>query len=155
MDSSTTSSDAVAVVKAIVDVGAQFREIAGWMRQRPDVLKVHQECWMRPLDRIGSYTVRLEEGEGFSIEWLANADFADDARSLSFQYEVSFHRGEWRVEAGVRAVEEQNSEFLVDLPTLAMQTAELVEQLAAYRRVLADNRDEAMRLFLAGRGGPA
>lgn len=146
------SSDAVEVVKAIVDVGALLRDIARRIGQRSDVLKVPTECWMRRQRGHDWY----EEGECFGIEWYADADFADDDRSLSFRFEVSWDRGEWRIQSDARAVDGQNYQVLVELPTeIATEAGQLVSQLATQRTRLSHSQDEAMRLFLMGRGHPA
>ena len=57
MESPTTSSEAVAVVTAIVDVGELFTHIARTLRARPDVLKVHHKCSMQRQRRYDDGTV--------------------------------------------------------------------------------------------------
>ena len=149
MEDVSTSSDAVEMLKAIVDVGALFRAIARRIRERSDVLKVHRECWMRRQHGQDWYG----EGDGFGIEWYTDADFADDDRSLSFRLEVSWDRGQWRIQSDVRAVEGRDYQVLVELPTtIATEAGQLVAQLATQRTRLAHSQDEAVRLFLAGQG---
>jgi hypothetical protein len=92
------------------------------------------------------------EGDGFGIEWYADADFANDDRSLSFRLEVSWDHGQWRIQSDVRAVEGQDYQVLAELPTeIATDAGQLVSQLAKQRTRLAHSQDGAVRRFLAGR----
>lgn len=150
------SSEAVAVVTAIVDVGAVFFDIARALRARPDVLKVHSVCDMERQRRYSDGIVGLHEGDGFGIQWYADADFADRARSLSFRLDLSWFEGEWRIESDIRAADADGYDVIIELPTVtAADAGQLLSQLAAQRARLADSREEAVRLYLAGRGQPA
>lgn len=128
----------------IVDVDVVFADIARALRARPEVLKVDRVCDMR----------REPHGR-FDIQWYADADFADRARSLSFGLDLSWFEGEWRIESDIRAANADGYDVIIELPTLtAADAGQLLSHLAAQRTRLADSREEAVRLFLAGRGQP-
>jgi hypothetical protein len=137
----------VSVVRSLAAVSEVFLGLAASLRSLEDVQKVSSLCWMRAEERLGEDHFRLGSGDGFRIEWYAEAEFVD-GRVLSFSQEVAWHDGEWVVDASVRSSGADGEDVLLDLPRRFAVTAEdAVAELEGQSRLLVDRRDEAVRLF--------
>jgi hypothetical protein len=137
----------VEVVRSLAEVSEEFMRIAAALRSLPGVQAVSHPCWMRTEERVAEDQYRVGQGEGFRVEWYAEADFAD-GRSISFCQELSWHGGEWTVDASVRSNDEQGEHMLLELPRRhALDRVDLLAELRSQTRLLLERRDEGIRLF--------
>lgn len=147
----TSADEVVVVVRTLVSISEAFQRTAHELRARPDVSEVSQPCWMSRERRLDDSRVAVGEGEGFSIEWYADAEFRD-GRALSFGLQLSWHDGEWAVAGGIRVNDGEGQRSMFDLPTRhPSDVAELVADVSHHVRQLTDSRDSAVRQFLSSR----
>lgn len=139
--------DEVAVVRALAEVSEKFRGIAARLRSLPNVRTVTPRCWMRTEERVAEDQYRVGRGDGFRVEWYADAEFADGA-AISFGQELSWHEGEWAIDASIRANDALGERVLVELPhRYATDPVDLVAELRGQTRLLQEHWDEGIRLF--------
>jgi len=143
-------ADEVGVVRSLVGVSEAFQEIAAELRSLSGVRAVTTPCWMRAEEPVGEDQFRIGRGEGFRIEWYAEAEFGD--RGVSFSEELSWHAGEWVVDASVRANDAQGEHLLIELPRrFAVTAEEMVAELRGQTQLLVERRGEALRCFAQDR----
>jgi hypothetical protein len=139
-------ADEVGVVRSLVGVSEAFLEIAWELQSLSGVQTVTSPCFMRAEERVGEDQFRVGRGEGFRIEWYAEAEFGD--RAVSFSEELSWHAGEWVVDASVRANDAQGEHMLVEFPRrFAVTAQELVAEMRGQTQLLLERRGEALRCF--------
>jgi hypothetical protein len=137
----------VSVIRSLAAVSEAFLDLAASLRALEGVQKVSSPCWVRAEDRLGEDHFRVGSGDGFRIEWYAEAEFRD-GRVLSFSQEVSWHDGEWVVDASARSNGADGEDVLVELPQRFAITAEdAVAEMEGQSQMLVDRRDEAIGLF--------
>jgi hypothetical protein len=137
----------VEIVRSLAEVSEALIGIAAALRSLPGVRTVSHPCWMRTEERVAGEQYRIGQGDGFRVEWYAEADFADGS-SISFCQELSWHDDEWTVEASVRGNDAQGEHVLLELPRrYATDPAELVDELRSQTRLLLEGQDEGIRLF--------
>lgn len=142
-----TTSAEVAVVRSIAEASEQFIELASTLRSLPEVRMVSHPCWMRTEQRIAEDQYRVGQGSGFRIEWYSEAEFTDGT-AISFGQELSWHDGEWAIDASVRAIDTEGEHVLLEFPRRhAIEPADLVAELRSQTELLQQQRDEALRLF--------
>lgn len=144
----TDSAGLVAVLRALVDVNEAFIEIAGTLRAQPGVTWVARPCTMRRETPIGEDRYAVGHGEGFRFEWYADA-MLTTGRAISFATELSWHAGEYQVEARVTTSDKDTEDTLLDLPTRhATDPDDLVVQLSQQTRHLLDQHVALVERFL-------
>lgn len=122
--------------------------IAAALRSLPGVRTVSHPCWMRTEERVAEDQYRTGRGEGFRVEWYAEADFTD-GNSISFCQELSWHEGEWTIDASVRGNDDQGERVLLELPRRnATDLADLIAEVRSQTRLLREQQDEGIRLFM-------
>jgi hypothetical protein len=103
---------------------------------------------MRTEERTGEDQHRVGRGVGFRVEWYAEAEF-EDGSAISFGQELSWHDGEWTIDASVRVNDDQGERVLLELPRrYATEPADLVSELRSQTRLLQEQEGEGIRLFL-------
>ncbi len=136
------------MVRSLATVSEVFLGLAASLRALDGVQKVSSPCWMRVEERVGDDHFRIGSGDGFRVEWYAEAEFVD-GRVLSFSQEVAWHDGEWVVDASARSSGAVGEDVLLDLPRrFAVIPGDAVVEMEGQSRMLADRRDEVVRLFL-------
>ena len=99
-------SGEVAVVRQLAEVSEAFIGLAATLRSLPAVKTASHPCWMRTEERTGEDQHRVGRGVGFRVEWYAEAEF-EDGSAISFGQELSWHDGEWTIDASVRVNDDQ------------------------------------------------
>jgi hypothetical protein len=145
------ANGAVEVVRSLAEASEEFMAIAAALRSLPGVRTVSHPCRMRTEERVAEEQYRVGRGEGFRVEWYAEADFTDGS-SMSFCQELSWHEGEWIVDASVRGNDDQGERVLLELPSRhATDAADLVVELRSQTRLLRERQDDGViRLFMQG-----
>jgi hypothetical protein len=138
----------VVVLRSLAEVAEIFLRLAATLRSVPGVRSVTQPIWMRAEDRLGEDQFRVGSGPGFRIEWYAEAEFVG-GRAISFGQELSWHDGEWTIDASVRANDPQGEHPVLDFPRrTAVTPDELVIELRGQARLLLERQAEGMQFFL-------
>lgn len=97
-----TLGDEVRVVRALATASEVFLRLAVILRSHAGVREVSSPCSIRAEELLGDGRFGVGWGEGFRIEWYAEAEFANNT-GLCFSQELSWHDGTWSVDASVRA----------------------------------------------------
>lgn len=140
----------VAVLKSLAEVSEAFVAIAAGLRLLPGELAVSLSCWIRAEERLAEDHYRVGQGTGFRVEWYAEG-VHPDGRSLTLGQELSWHEGQWAVDASVRTIDENGVETFVELPRRRTSDVDdLLAQLRAQSQLLLERREEAFRLFSGG-----
>lgn len=144
----TDSAGLVAVLRALVDVSEAFIEIAGTLRAQPGVTWVSQPCTMRRENPLGDNRFAVGHGEGFRIEWYADA-MLTTGRAISFAVDLGWQTGEYRIDARVTTSDKDTEDTLLDLPTRhATDPDDVVVQLCQQTRHLLDQHVTLIERFI-------
>jgi hypothetical protein len=102
---------------------------------------------IRKEERVGEDDFRVGVGEGFRVEWYADAEFGEEG-ALSFAEELAWHDGEWIIDAEVTTHDTGGEHSLFKLPRqFALDSAELEAALRSQTQLVLRHRDEAIRQF--------
>ncbi|MFE0459420.1 hypothetical protein ACFW1A_09190 [Kitasatospora sp. NPDC058965] len=140
----------VSVVGAMARVGGIFTRIAADLRKLPGVREVSHPCWMAELNGVHAEdSFDGGHGDGFQIEWYAEAEFSD-GRAISFNQILTWCDGEWTVQAAIHSQDYDGQHELLVLPDrCAIGPEDLADELTSQSRLLADSQPEGVRLFFA------
>jgi hypothetical protein len=94
--------------------------------------------------KVDDATFHVGEGDGYRIEWYAEADL-ESRDVLSLALEVAWHPSEWVVDSSYRLQTERGEIVLVELPTrFAVDLEDLVAELASQVEMLWNRKEEAL-----------
>ena len=137
----------VAVVRLLAEINEAFIELAGVLRALPQASSVGHQYAIRKEERVGEDAFRVGMGDGFRVEWYADAEFVGRG-ALSFAEELAWHDGEWTIEAAVTTHDAEGEHSLFALPRrYAVDIDQLEAELRGQTQLLLRCREEALRRF--------
>ena len=138
--SARTSND---LLVTLVAVTARVDELRSWMNGLSHVVKARRSLWMTDERIVDDSTFQVGEGEGYRIEWYAEADL-ESCDVLSLALEVAWHPSEWVVDSSYRLQTERGEIVLVELPTrFAVDPDDLIAELTSQVEMLWNRKEEA------------
>jgi len=127
----------------LVAVTERVDELRSWMAGLSEVVKARRSLWMTAERMVDESTFRVGEGDGYRVEWYAEADL-ESRDVLSLTLEVAWHPSEWVVDASYRLQTDRGEVVLVELPTrFAVDPDDLVAELTSQVEMLWNRKEEA------------